>query len=213
MKKLLILSIAIFLTDNLFAQTWSEWSRQKRTQKKYLLQQIAALQFYSGYLLKGHSIAQNGLNTIQSIKHGDFDLNSKYFTSLVTVNPKIKRFQKVADIIAIQVSIAKYTGKAIRNLINSNQFTNKELSYFKEVFNKLLTDCAKNLDELYSVITNGTVQMKDDERIKAIDNIYDDMQDKKMFTISFCNDASGLSIQRSNDEKNILISKKLNGLK
>ena len=109
--------------------------------------------------------------------------------------------------------LAKYTGKAIRNLISSNQFTNKELKYFKEVFNKLLADCAKNLDELYNVITNGAIQMKDDERIKTIDKIYDDMQDKKMFTVSFSNDAAGLSIQRSNDEKNILISKKLNGLK
>ncbi len=213
MKKLLILSIAVFLTNNLFAQTWSEWSRQKKTQKKYLLQQIAALQFYSGYLLKGYSIAKNGLNAIQSIKHGDFDLNSNYFTSLVTVNPKIKRLQKVADIIVMVGSITKYTGKAVRSLIGSNQFTNKELSYFQDVFNKLLTDCTKNLDELYNVITNGTIQMKDDERIRAIDKIYDDMQDKKMFTISFSNDATGLSIQRGNDEKNILISKKLNGLK
>ncbi|MEO6327385.1 MAG: hypothetical protein ABIO55_00550 [Ginsengibacter sp.] len=213
MKKLLILSLAVFLTDNLFAQTWNEWSRQKKTQKKYLVQQIAALQVYSDYLLKGYSIAKNGLNTIQSIKHGDFDLNSNYFISLVTVNSKIKHYKKVADIIAMEVSIAKYIGKAVRSLISNNQFTNKELGYFKDVFNKVLTDGAKNLDELYNVITNGTVQMNDDERIIAIDKIYGDMQDKKMFTISFSNDAAGLSIQRSNEEKNILISKKLNGLK
>jgi hypothetical protein len=34
------------------AQTWSEWFSQKKTQKKYLLEQVAALKIYAGYLKK-----------------------------------------------------------------------------------------------------------------------------------------------------------------
>ena len=40
------------------AQTFAEWFRQSATQKKYLLQQIAALQVYIGYVQKGYSIAK-----------------------------------------------------------------------------------------------------------------------------------------------------------
>ena len=55
--------------------------------------------------------------------------------------------------------------------------------------------------------------MKDDERIKAINKIYLDMQDKQQFVRAFSNNTAGLSIQRSNEENDIIISKKLNGLK
>ena len=55
--------------------------------------------------------------------------------------------------------------------------------------------------------------MKDDERIKAIDKLYIDMQDKQQFARAFTNNAAGLSIQRSNEQNDIIISKKLNGLK
>ncbi len=55
--------------------------------------------------------------------------------------------------------------------------------------------------------------MKDDERIQAIDKIYADMQDIQMFTTSFCNKAEGLSTHRMNEENEIIVSKKLNGIK
>jgi hypothetical protein len=213
MKKLLVLFIGILIAQNLSAQTWAEWFRQKATQKKYLLQQIAALQVYSGYLSKGYSIAKNGLNTIKDIKHGDFNLHNNYFISLVTVNPKVKRYKKVAEIIAIQISIAKQSGKAIKNFRVNQHFTNAEINYLQNVFSNLLKQCSKNLDELFNLITNGNLQMKDDERILAIDKLYADMQDKQQFARSFCNSAAGLSIQRSNEANDIIISKKLNGLK
>ena len=54
--------------------------------------------------------------------------------------------------------------------------------------------------------------MKDDERIKGIDKLYADMQDKQQFIRSFCNSATGLSIQRNNEANDIIISKKLNDL-
>ncbi len=87
-----------------------------------------------------------------------------------------------------------------------------EISYLQKVFCNLLDDCAKNLNELFAVITNNETQMKDDERIQRIDKLYDDMKDKQMFTTSFSHSAKGLSIQRLNDQNDIIISKKLNGL-
>jgi hypothetical protein len=213
MKKILIIFIVVFCAENLSAQTWAEWFRQKATQKKYLLQQIAALKVYSGYLSKGYSIAKNGLNTIKGIKNGDLLQHTNYFSSLVKVNPKTKRYAKVADIIALQISISKQSAAAIKDFRNNHHFTSTEINYLQGVFNALLSDCAKKLDDLLNLISDGNLQMKDDERIKAIDNLYADMQDKQMFVRSFCNNAAGLSVQRSNEANDIIISKKLNGLK
>lgn len=153
------------------------------------------------------------MNTIKSIKNGGLLQHTKYFTSLVTVNPKIKRYAKVTDIITLQITIAKQSGNAIKSFRNYHHFTPTEINYLQGVYNKLLSDCAKNLDELLTLITNGNLQMKDDERIKAIDKIYLDMQDKQQFVRAFSNNTAGLTIQRSNEENDIIISKKLNGLK
>ena len=213
MKKLLIISVIVWCAQTLSAQTQAEWFRQKATQKKYLVQQITALQVYSDYLSKGFFIAKNGLNTIKNIKNGDLLQHSNYFTSLKSVNPQIKRYKKVADIIALQISIAMQSGNAIKTFRNNHHFIPTEINYLQGVFNTLLSDCAKNLDELLNLITNGYLQMKDDERIEAIDRMYVDMQDKQQFVRAFINNAARLSIQRSNEENDIIISKKLNGLK
>jgi hypothetical protein len=87
-----------------------------------------------------------------------------------------------------------------------------ELKYLSVVFNNLLDECAKNLDELFALITNNETQMKDDERIQRIDKLYEDMKDKQLFTTSFSHSAKGLSIQRLNDQNDIIISKKIHGL-
>ncbi len=53
-------------------------------QKKSLLQQIAALKVYIDYAQKGYSIAKEGLTLIGNIKNREFDLHSKYISSLKT---------------------------------------------------------------------------------------------------------------------------------
>ena len=212
MKKIFIIASLLCFTQSLSAQTFAEWFRQKATQKKYLLQQIAALKVYIGYVSKGYSIAKKGLNTIQDIKQGDLNLHSSYFTSLVTVNPKIKRYAKVADILGLQIDIARQASKTIKDCRKSNQLTTSEIAYLQNVFNNLLDDCSKCLDALFNIITNGELSMKDDERIAAIDKLYNDMVDKQIFIRSFSNTSRGLCVQRENDRRNIIISKKLNGL-
>ena len=210
MKKIIVIASLLSFAQSLSAQTLI---RQKATQRKYLLQQIAALQVYIGYVSKGYSIAKKGLNTIQDIKHGDLNLHSSYFTSLVTVNPKIKRYAKVADILALEINIIKQAAKTIKDCKNSNQLTTAELEYLQKVLNTLLDDCAKCLDALFNIITNGQLSMKDDERIACIDKLYDDMADKQVFIRVFSNTSRGLCLQRENDQRDIIISKKLNELK
>ena len=131
------------LTKPVAAQTFAEWFRQKATQKKYLIQQIAALQVYIGYVSKGYSIAKKGLNTIQDIKHGDFDLHKNYFSSLASVNPTIKRYTRVADIISLEINIVRQTASVIWYCKESNQLTLSELTYLQNVFDQLLSDCSK----------------------------------------------------------------------
>lgn len=197
---------------SIYAQTSEEWTQQKKTQIKYLLQQIAANKVYIDYLEKGYSIARSGLQTIQNIKKGDFNLHFNYFDSLKKVNPRIKNWAKVADIIAYQLRIIKNTKQTIKDIHEAGQFTDDEMDYCKMVFGNLMEECLKNIDELVTIITDGDLEMKDDERMKRIDKLYADMQDKYSFTSSFSNEMGILSAQRLSEQVEINMSKKINGL-
>ena len=208
---ILILSLGFSILAN--AQTLAEWTQQKKTQIQYLLDQIAANKVSIDYLEKGYEIAKTGLNTIQNIKKGDFNLHRDFFGSLEIVNPKIKTYTRVADIIAYQVRIVKNISTTIKNLKESGQFNVDELDYSKAVFENLLDECLKNVDELYLVITSDELQMTDDERIKRIDLLYTDMQDKYSFCQSFSEEHSVLAMQRLGEQLEIKFSKQLNGVK
>ena len=108
MKKLFLflLLTALMMTD-LYGQL---------KQRKVLLQQIAALKVYTDYAQKGYSEAKKGLTTIGDFKRGEFNLHSDYFNSLKTVNPKIKTYAKVGEIIAVQLKIIKNSSFIIKQV-------------------------------------------------------------------------------------------------
>lgn len=214
MKKI-ILFLILFVSagGSLKAQTFAEWFQQKKTQKKYLIQQIAALQVYIGYAKKGYTIAKEGLTTIGGFTRGEFILHTDYFNSLKSVNPEIKRYARVADIVALQLKIVQNYNRTYRRLNGSDALSNDELAYIRRVFSRLLDDCDKTLDELITITTDGKMEMKDDERMKRIDMLYLDMQDKFTFSQSFSNDAVSLAASRLKEKIDVRTSRVLHGIK
>ena len=107
MKQIMLIIVAFTFSASSQAQTRSEWTRQKKTQIRYLLEQIVAFQAYTGYLKKGYSIAGKGLSNIQHSKDGEWSLHKDFFGSLKAVNPSVKSYAKVADVIDMQIKIIK----------------------------------------------------------------------------------------------------------
>lgn len=213
MKKISIILLIMFFVNHSHAQTWDEWFNQKSTQKKYLLQQIAAFEAYLTYAKKGYDIANKGISTISSLKKGELNLHQTFFGSLKIVNPKIKNAAIVADIIALQISIIQQFKRSINSCKKSGQFNKDEVAYVGRVYANLITECLKDVDELISVTTDGELQMKDDERIKRITAIHTSMQDKYTFTQSFTNESSILVAQRMKEQNDVQVSKILNNIK
>jgi len=212
MKKVLLIAFLISTVHVGQAQTWDEWFKQKKTQRKYLLQQIAALKVYLGYLKKGYDIASQGLTTIRNIKNGDFNLHRDFLGSLSLVNPKIKNYARIADIIALQTRIIKEVKETIRGMEEAGQLTPEEMNLSKRVFDNLLAEALKNIEELFLVITSGELEMKDDERLKRIDAIYVEMQEKYAFTAGISEELAMLSVQRMQEQYEINLSRKLFGI-
>lgn len=178
------------------AQTWDEWFNQKKTQKKYLLAQIALLQTYLGYLEKGYQIAEKGLTLIGDIKRGDFKLHHDFFTSLQHVNPAIKQSAKVVAIITMQADMLADYKNYYKCCQTVGVFSTEEVKYIYAVFSSLIGELAADIEGLTTVITDGKLEMKDNERIDRIDKLYNQVQDKYAFLHSFGNEISLQAAQR-----------------
>jgi len=206
MKKIIITLLIAFSLLQSNAQDMSDFFSQKKKDIQYMLAQIAALQAYIGDAEKGYAIAQHGLTFIGELKKGEFDLHSVFFNSLKAVNPSIANYSKVFDIISYQESIIR-DFKKILQIKNMNP---AEVSYLQTVYNNMSDACTKSLNDLINIITDDTYQMKDNERVHRIDNIYADMKDKSAFAQSFTSETSLLSMQRQNELNEVDFLKKMN---
>ena len=176
------------------------------------MEQIAALKVYVGYVKDGYAIASKGLKTISDIKKDDFHLHDGYFNSLKAVNPKVKGYTKVAGIVNLQLKIVKQTKECGLSIKELRQLSPSEIEQCELVFNNLLKDGLKNIDELMLLVTSGKIGMKDDERLKRIDALYLDMQSKYGFCSSYTEEMTLLTVQRMWEQYEINLSKKVNGL-
>jgi hypothetical protein len=188
---------------------WNEWFRQKKTQRKYLLQQIAALKVYLEYLKKGYKIVDKGLTAISDIKNGTFTMDKDYLNSLKQVSPVVKNSPKVNEVIAYQNSIRKNLYKLVEDSRKDENISADEVRYIEDVFENMLEECETSVDELIIITTSGEAEMKDDERLLRLDKVHDDMQDKYAFTQDFISSTRLLCIERAKERNQIKRSKQL----
>jgi hypothetical protein len=154
-------------------------------------------------LKKGYEIISGGYNTIKNISEGNFKLHKVFLDGLLEVNPAIKKYRRVADIVDYQVRIVKEYKTAFNRFKENDWFNESEINYISNVYNNLINLSLKNLDDLFTVITVSDLRMSDDERLAAIDKIYLDMQDKLQFLRSFNSSTSVLALQRAKEKQDV----------
>lgn len=163
-------------------------------------QQMAGMQAYLQSLKSIYKTTSNGLNTVNSLKNGNVSLHQNYFSSLDNVSPAVKGNPKIKGISDLMQQIETTFDKAFAWQQSNAMLSSDEITYMKMVYNHLLDDCNKDIDELALVATDGKTQMSDDARIKKIDQLYADMQQKYIFSGSFTAKAYTLAQQRSADK-------------
>lgn len=160
-------------------------------------------------LKKGYDILFKGYTTIKNLSEGNFKLHKAFLDALLEVNPKVKNYYKVARIVDYQIKLLREQQAAYRRFRQQGNFTPEELEYLGRVYGNLLKLSLRNLDELANVVTAEKLRMSDDERLKAIDAIYRDMEEKLTFLRHFNGQASVLSAQRAKDLHDAETIKKL----
>jgi Tfp pilus assembly protein PilP len=207
-SKSIIIILLCLQCLNTKAQTFAEWFSQKKTQQKYLLQQIAALQMYSTYLKQGYGIATNGLGSISGYLKTENGLHQTYYTRLRTADPVVKKDPMVKEIMAWQQDILKRT----QEINQVNGLTTAEKNYLSSVTTTVLKDCDQQLSTLQNIVSDNKVEMSDEEQIALITKVHTAMQSNYQFTSSFAAQIKIVAVRRQQEENQVTVSKKVYGI-
>lgn len=186
------------------AQTFGEFFKQKKTQKRYLLEQIAALKVYLGYAKKGYELVGSGLSVVGDITNGEFSLHNAFISSLKRVSPFVRNNTKVAEIIACQLGVMRAF-----DIGEKDKLPVSSQLYVQDVKEHLLDECFKDLEELLLVVTAGKVEMSDSDRLERLDKVYLSMMDKYSFALDFSAQVKLLIAGGISEEQSINYLKKL----
>ncbi len=173
------------------------------------IEKLAQLKQILNDMKAGYITISKGYGTIKNLSEVNFNLHEAFLDGLLVVNPRLKKYQRVADIIRYQAELLKEYKSAFKEFKSSRKFTPKEITYMSEVYGNLFNRSLQNLDELTLVLTGSKLRMSDDERLSAIDRIYREMQDKLSFLRTFNGRTKLLEQQRTKAQQNAAEMKKL----
>jgi hypothetical protein len=208
MKKVIMIFLLVVLGSA------AQLSAQSEEAQQLLLnvEKLAQLKQILTDLKKGYIIVSTGYNTIKNISQGNFNLHKTFLDGLLAVSPRVKNYKKVGEILNFQVSIVKEYESAFNRFKSDGNFSIGEITYLTDVYTNLFNQSVKDLDALFVVITASKLRMSDDERLKAIDNIFIDMQDKLVFLRHFNNSTTIMAIQKARDKKDTKSLKAIYGI-
>lgn len=170
--------LIIFLNSfNSHAQTFKEWFRQKKTQKEYLLQQIAALWAYGSQLKEGYNLVKDKTGGISRFIGSEYDLHKDFFNRLKEVDPSLLKSGKVESILKLHSEMDKQRIYTWKTLSASTFITHNEKQQIKVLFDGLAGRSDSELHDMEIVLSSGLLELTDDERIKRIDKIYRNSQE------------------------------------
>jgi hypothetical protein len=201
-------ALALLLTTTMFATAQS----QEAEQLLLNVEKLAQLKKILSNMEKGYQVISSGYNRIKDFSKGNFDLHTMFLDGLLAVNPSVRNYRKVAVIVSTQQSLLRECARASSEFARNRLFTVKEINYIKDVYQGVLDQSLKNLEEFVMIMTSGKLRMNDAERLEAIDRIHDNMQDKLSFLRSFNNNTRLLGARRKLQQNDIDRSRKNYGL-
>ncbi|MDR2275370.1 MAG: TerB family tellurite resistance protein [Sphingobacterium sp.] len=136
---------------------------------------------------KGYDILTSGYNTIKGISKGNFSIHDAFLQGLLKVSPSVRKYKRIADIVALQKQIVREYRWGYERFKNSGTFSAQELDYFANVYTNLVDKSMRNIEELILVVTSSKLRMSDDERIGQIDDLYGKTKDLLAF-LNYFND-------------------------
>lgn len=196
--------VFMLLTSLVFGLRASVSAQSQEAQQLILnVEKLSQLKNILSDMKRGYEVISKGYKAVKDIAQGNFSLHEVFLDGLWLVSPEVRKYYKIAEIIAYQKDMVTEYKAAFKRFSSSGNFTASELSYLLKVYGKLMEESLDNLDMLVTVITANKMRMSDDERLAAIDGIFSDTENKLVFLRSFNRQNSMLNLQRQREKSEI----------
>jgi hypothetical protein len=160
-------------------------------------------------MYKGYKILSQGYNRVKNIAEGNYNLHQLFLDGLYAVNPAVRNYKRIPLIVNYQLVLMKEYRRAYDRFKSDPNLTASELRYLESVYTYLVKQSLRNIEELTMVTTASKLRMSDDERMRAIDRLYSDMESKVSFLRYFNNSTQLLALQRSKEKGDVTTTQKL----
>ncbi|HEU5163886.1 MAG TPA: conjugal transfer protein TraI [Chitinophagaceae bacterium] len=137
---------------------------------------------------------------------------ANYFDELWRIKAALSYYQRVKDIIEKQLKLVKEYKAAWALFKQDKNFTGDELDHMQKVYQGIMNESIKNLDQLSLVINAFVTQMSDAKRMEIINEVDNKLDENLGDLREFNNQNKMISIQRASEKGDIETVKKLYGL-
>lgn len=204
---------AMFGMMALMVQSYKVRAQEQEIEQLLLnVEKLGELKKILQNMYDGYKVLEQGYNKVRDIANGNYRLHQVFLDGLYLVSPEVKKYHKIGDIIQFQLVLVKEYKAAYNNFRDCNMFSENELSYISNVYQHLFKESTENLNALLIVVTAGQLRMSDDERLTAIDKLYEEMQTKLSFLRHFNKGNHILALQRLKETAELKSVKKIHGL-
>lgn len=135
-----------------------------------------------------------------------------YFQELKKVKDMISSYQKVKQVIEMQIQLVTEYKKAWPLLKADKHFSTSELAEMYRIYTGILEESLKNIDQLTMVTNSFATQMTDGQRLELIETASSNM-DRNLTDIRVFNQRNyKISISRSRNQQDAEMMKKVYGV-
>lgn len=154
----------------------------------------------------------NSLNGISDWLNKEKDLYAGYYEELSKVRRLIADYDAVKRIASQQSQLVSEYRNASALFNRDPHFSPDELKYMGNIYNGILQESLRNLDETITVISDLAAQMDDAERLERINLAAKAMQTNLGHLRQFNRQNAGLSLLRAKDSRDRAAVKQFYGI-
>mgnify|MGYP005753212279 CR=1 FL=1 len=151
-----------------------------------------------------YQIISQGYSQIKGIAEGNFKLHQAFLDRLVQVNPTVKGYYKVGEIIDLQVRMIQHLAQAKREFRMADFLREQEFGQIDRLLSTWSRSSLDLLEELFLILSDNELQMEDWERIQAIDRVHLSVLEMRKGIVLFSQSIKQLGELRSANSKEIL---------
>jgi len=179
--------------------------------------QVQRLQNETIWLQNAQKVLENKLSELKLKEIADWSerqrrLYAGYYEELWQIKAAIAQYQRVRDIIARQTALVEEYRRTYQLFRQDGNFSPDELEFMNQVYQGILGESVRHLDQLLLVISPGAVQMSDGKRLTLLEQAAAQIEANYSDLRAFNAENIRLSLQRAKEQHTLQQLQHLYGL-